>query len=191
MGELKEFLKSRIFYINLGIAIVLLVVVFEGASKFLSWYTRHGEYIVLPDLSKKSLTDVQMLLKSKGLKPVVIDSSYDGKLPPKTVINQVPYIGAHVKSGRNVYLYITSAVAPMVEIPSSGVVDAPFASAKMILDRDGIKIEGTSYKVDICVGCVLSVMYKGKELQPGDKLQVGSKVSLVIGRDANSSPDGE
>ena len=190
MGELKEFLKSKVFFINLGIAIVLLALVFGGASKFLAWYTRHGDYIVLPDLSKKSLPDVQALLKSNGLKAVVIDSSYDEKLPPKTVINQVPYIGAHVKTGRNIYLYITSAVAPMIEIPQSGVKDAPLASARMILERDGIKIERTEYKVDICVGCVLSVIYKGKELEPGDKLQVGSKVTLVIGQDGNSGSDG-
>jgi beta-lactam-binding protein with PASTA domain len=185
MGELKEFFKSKVFFINLAIALVVLAIFFGGASKFLSWYTRHGEFIVLPDLTKKSLTEVEGLLKEKDLKYIIIDSSYDEKLPPRTVINQIPYVGAKVKSGRNIYLYITSTVAPLVQIPASGVIDAPFASAKQILDRDGIKIGSIGHKVDICIDCVLEMRWKGKLLAPGDKLPVGSKVDIVLGRDVN------
>ncbi|HTA81853.1 MAG TPA: PASTA domain-containing protein [Bacteroidia bacterium] len=190
MGEFKEFLKSRIFYINLGIAVALFALIFFGAGKFLESYTRHGEFIVLPDFSKKSLAEVQGILKNKGLKYVIIDSTYDEKLPPRTVINQVPYVGAKVKSGRNIYLYITSAVAPMVEIPASGVIDAPAASAKMVLEHEGLKIGSIGTKIDICVGCVLEIHYKGKVLQPGDKLAKGSRVDLILGRDANTPADG-
>ncbi len=184
MGEFKEFIKSRVFFINLAIALVVLGLLFGGAGKFLSWYTNHGEFIVLPDLSKKSLTDVEGLLQEKGLKYVIIDSSYDEKLPPRTVINQIPYVGAHVKSGRNIYLYITSTVPPLVEIPLS-VIDASFASAKIVLERQGFKIGGISKKTDICVDCVLEVRFKGKLMAPGDKLPVGSRLDLVIGKSVN------
>ncbi|MGP8216653.1 MAG: PASTA domain-containing protein [Bacteroidia bacterium] len=188
MGEFKEFLKSKVFFINLAIAIVLLVIFFGGADKFLSWYTHHGEYIVLPDLSKKPLADVEKLLKDKGLNYKIIDSSYDDKLPPQTVINQIPYIGAHVKNGRNIYLFITSTVPPLVMIPN-GVIDAPFQSAKLILEREGLKISGISKKVDMCVDCVLEIRYKGKTLSQGDKLPVGSKIELVLGKNANAEQE--
>jgi beta-lactam-binding protein with PASTA domain len=189
MGDFKDFLKSRTFFINLAIALVLFALVFGGAGKFLSWYTHHGEFTVLPDLSKKSLKDVEKLLADKGLKYVIIDSSYDEKLPPQTVINQIPYVGAHVKNGRNIYLYITSTVPPLVEIPLS-VVDASFASAKIVLERQGFKIGNISKKIDICVDCVLEIHFKGKLMAPGDKLPVGSRLDLVLGRSVNEQSDG-
>jgi len=185
MGEFKEFIKSKTFFINLGIALLLLALVFGGASKFLGWYTRHGEFIVLPDLSKRSLKDVQGLLKEKGLNSVVIDSSYDEKLPPQTVINQTPYVGAHVKKGRNIYLYITTAVAPMVELPPS-IFEASFERAKLVLQQQGFKVGSISTKTDICVGCVLEIRYKGKVMSPGDKLAVGSRLDLTLGKSNNS-----
>lgn len=188
MSEFKDFIKSRVFLINLGIAIVILAIFFGSASKFLSWYTHHGEYIVLPDLSKKPLADVERLLTDKGLNYKVIDSSYDDKLPPQTVINQIPYIGAHVKNGRNIYLFITSTVPPLVEIPN-GVIDAPYQSAKLVLEREGLKIKGISKRVDMCVDCVLEIRYKGKALAQGDKLPVSSKIELVLGKSANEQPE--
>jgi beta-lactam-binding protein with PASTA domain len=190
MGEFKDFIKSRTFLLNLAGAIVLLVIVATATSKYLDVFTRHGKFIVLPDLNKKPLADVEVLLKNEGLQYIIIDSTYDEKLPPRTVINQIPYVGAHVKSGRNIYLYITTAVAPMVEIPASGVIDASFASAKLLLEREGLKIStDVQSEVNICVGCVLKVIYKGKVLSPGDKLAKGSRVQVVLGRDANSPAD--
>ncbi|HXP52967.1 MAG TPA: PASTA domain-containing protein [Bacteroidia bacterium] len=188
MGEFKEFLKSRTFFINLAIALVLFALVFGGAGKFLSWYTHHGEFTVLPDLSKKSLKDVEKLLTDKGLKYVIIDSSYDEKLPPQTVINQIPYVGAHVKNGRNIYLYITSTVPPLVEIPPS-VVDANFEIAKQVLMRQGFKIGTITKQVNICVDCVLEIHFKGKLMAPGDKLPVGSRLDLGLGKSVNEQSD--
>lgn len=189
MGELKEFLKSRTFFINLGLAVVLLAVIFFGAGKFLSWYTNHGEYIVLPDLTKKSLKDVQAELKHDGLKYVIIDSSYDEKIPPQTVINQNPYIGAHVKKGRNIYLYITSTVPPLVAIPDGAF--SSFERSKLVLQQQGFKINPVVTKrVDICVGCVLEIRFKGKVMSAGDKLPVGSRLDLTLGQGAHEDPDG-
>jgi len=192
MGEFKEFIKSRTFLLNLAAAIVLLVIIATATSKYLDVFTRHGEFIVLPDLNKKPLVEAEGILKREGLQYIIIDSTYDEKLPPRTVINQIPYVGAHVKSGRNVYLYITTAVAPTVEIPASGVIDASFASARLLLEHEGLKISpDIQTQVDICVGCVLKVIYKGKVLSPGDKLPKGSRVQVVLGRDANTPAEGQ
>ena len=180
MGEFKEFLKSKIFFKNFGIAVVLLVLVFWGASKMLDIYTRHGQFITLPDFTKKPLADVEKTLADKHLAFKIIDSTYDEKLPPKTVINQNPYPGAPVKEGRNIYLYITTAVAPMVELPN--LEDVPLASAKLTLQNNGIRIGSITQQKDICVGCVLKVIYKGKELGDGDKLPKGATVNLIVGQ---------
>ena len=111
------------------------------------------------------------------------------KIATQTVINQIPYVGAHVKNGRNIYLYITSTVPPLVEIPLS-VVDASFSSAKIVLERQGFKFGNISKKTDICVDCVLEIHFKGKLMAPGDKLPVGSRLDLVLGRSVNEQSDG-
>ena len=110
--DLKAFLKSKLFLKNLAIAIVVVILFFTGISIFLSKYTRHGEYIVLQNLGNKKLADVEDLLKSEELNYIIIDSVYVENSPPGLVVNQNPYSGAHVKRGRNIYLYITSRIAP-------------------------------------------------------------------------------
>ena len=185
MKELIAFLKSKLFLKNLAVAIVIIVLFFWGAVKFLDVYTRHGQFTKLPDFSKKALTDVEKTLKGQNLNYIIIDSSYNATLPPHTVINQIPYPGAHVKKHRNVYLYITTATAPLVEMPN--VVDVPMANAQLMLQSSGLKVGKISRKNDICVGCVLKATYKGKDIQAGDKIPQGSTINLIVGKNALDS----
>lgn len=180
MGDFKDFLKSKIFFKNLGFAVLLVVIVFLGAAKLLSYYTRHGEYIVLQNLANKKLTDVQKTLKDEELNYIVIDSAFDEKTPPGTVINQNPYPGAHVKKGRNIYLYITSAVPPMVEMPN--LVDKSLRQATLMIENTGLKFGGAHIEPDPCNGCVLKQLYKGNTITPGTKILKGSTITLIIGR---------
>ena len=47
------------------IAVVLLVWI---SLKFLQLYTDHGKFVVVPDLTNKSLTEVQILLEEQDLR---------------------------------------------------------------------------------------------------------------------------
>lgn len=187
MSELTEFLKSKLFFKNLGFAVLVVVVFFGSASIFLSYYTRHGEFTVLPNLTKFDLNKAEQTLKSMKLNYIIIDSEYDEKLPGHTVINQNPYPGAKVKSGRNIYLYITTSVPPTVEMPN--LVDKSLRQAKGMLENLGLKCGGIVQRTDQCVGCVLQQSYKGKPIAPGAVIPKNSVIDLVVGKGLDGESD--
>jgi beta-lactam-binding protein with PASTA domain len=187
MSELTEFLKSKVFFKNVAFAIVLVVVFFGSASLFLSHYTRHGQFSTLPDLSKMQLAKAEDMLKDMGLNYVIIDSEFDEKLPPHIIINQNPYAGAHVKNGRNIYLYITSSVPPQVEMPN--LVDKSLRQAKGMLANNGLKLGSISYQTDQCVDCILKQLYRGKVIAPSAMIPKGSVIDLIVGKGLNGAID--
>lgn len=180
LKDLGAFLKSKVFLRNLALAIVVIVAFFFAVGYFLSAYTRHGEYIVLQDFSKKRLPDVKNLLKSEELNYIIIDSVYIENSIPGLVVNQNPYAGAHVKRGRNVYLYITSTVPPTVVMPD--LIDKSLRQAKNLLDNAGLKTGTVRMVTAPLPGFVLSQSYKGTAIEPGTKLPQGSVINMEVGR---------
>lgn len=187
MSELVEFLKSKVFFKNLGIAVVVVIAFFWGSTAFLSWYTRHGDFSVLPNLNNVPLTKAQQMLKDMKLNTIIIDSSYNEKLPEHTVVSQNPYAGAHVKQGRNIYLYISTTVAPQIEMPD--LVDKSLRQAQGMLINEGLKLGTLQYKTDQCVGCILQQTYKGKPIAAGTMIAKGSTIDLVVGKGETNLPD--
>jgi eukaryotic-like serine/threonine-protein kinase len=178
------FLKSKTFFKNLAIAIVVVVLFFGGAGYYLSNYTRHGEFIVLPNLNKTKLASAEDLLKSLELKYIIIDSVYVDDSPPGIVINQNPYPGAHVKKGRNIYLYVTSTLPPLVEMPD--LLDKSLRQAKNLLENTGLKTGNVQMVIDPLPGFVLKQTYKGASIQPGTKIPKGSAINLEVGKGSTS-----
>jgi len=187
MSNFTDFLKSKIFFKNLGIAVVVVVVFFWSASLFLSHYTRHGDFSVLPDLNKVELSKAENMLKDMELNYIIIDSEYDEKLPAHTVVNQNPYAGSKVKKGRNIYLYITTAVPPQVEMPN--LVDKSLRQAKGMLDNLGLKCGAVILRTDQCVGCVLQQSFKGKPIASGAVIPKGSIIDLTVGKGMDGESD--
>ncbi len=180
LKNLGPFLKSKTFFKHLALAILVVILFFTGAVYYLSSYTRHGEYITLPNLSKTTLAATEKQLKSLDLKYIVIDSVYVEDSPPGLVFNQNPYAGAHVKKGRNIYLYVTSVLPPQVEMPK--LVDQSFRQAKNLLDNAGLKIGKVTYKLDPAPGVVLKQTFKGKPIEAGTKIQKGSVIDLDVAK---------
>jgi eukaryotic-like serine/threonine-protein kinase len=182
--DLIPFLKSKLFLKNLALAVVIVILFFTGVAFFLSKYTRHGEYIVLPNLSKTKLSAAEDILKSEELNYIIIDSVYVEGNPPGLVINQNPYPGAHVKRGRNIYLYITSTLPPLVEMPD--LMDKSLRQAKNLLDNAGLKTGQVHMVIDPLPGFVLKQTYKDKPIQVGTKIPKGSYIDLEVGKGSNS-----
>lgn len=182
--DLGAFLKSKLFLKNLAIAVVVVIVFFSGVAFFLSHYTRHGEYIVLQNLNNTKLSDAEELLKSEELNYIIIDSVYVENSPAGIIINQNPYPGAHVKRGRNIYLYITSTLPPLVEMPD--LMDKSLRQAKNLLDNAGLKTGQVRMVYNPLSGFVLNQTYKDKAIQPGTKIPKGSVINLEVGKGSTS-----
>jgi eukaryotic-like serine/threonine-protein kinase len=183
LKNLGAFLKSKTFFKNLALAVLVWVIFFGGAVFYLSNYTRHGEIITLPNLSKTQLPAAESLLKSMDLKYVIIDSIYVEDSPPGLIINQNPYAGAHVKRGRNIYLYITSTLPPLVEMPNLG--DKSLRQAKNLLENAGLRLGKVNMVIVPLSGFVVRQTYKGNTIEAGTKLPKGSVINLDVGKGSN------
>ncbi len=180
LKNLGAFLKSKTFFKHLLLAILVWVLFFGCAVYYLSHYTRHGEFIVLQNLTKTKVASAETLLKNEELNYIIIDSVYVEDSPPGLVINQNPYPGAHVKKGRNIYLYVTSTLPPLVEMPN--LKDKSLRQAKNLLDNGGLKAGDIQFVIDPLPGFVLEQTYKGKQIEPGTKIPKGSVINMKVGK---------
>ena len=163
------------------IRIVLLYGGIIGLSWFwLRWYTDHGEYVSVPDLRGVSLDEAVTSLEDRQLKYLVIDSIYDKKAEPGTVMEQSPAPESQVKQGRQVFLTIYRISPPMEKL---GVKEGDFATVAMIkLANKGIEYDTLYEDNNTLVGSIIRVTRKGRRLKPDELIPRGSSVTLVIGR---------
>ena len=100
-----QFLKSKIFLIQLVIAVAMFVIICFVALEWLESSTNHDQRIVVPSLSKKTLDEVAEVLEAKDLRYEVQDSTnYNPDYPKYSVIDQSPPAGNMVKENRKIYV---------------------------------------------------------------------------------------
>lgn len=178
--SLTGFLRSKIFWINIILIVVVVVGLLGFTYNWLDSYTNHGETITVPDLRGYSPEKVAEFLPEKNLRFQVIDSSiFDLNRPKGTVIDQDPKPNAKVKEGRTIYLTITRTVAPTMPMPD--LIDVSYRQAEAIFQTYGLRVGELIYKPDLAKNAVLGMIYKGKELKPGDPVPKGSVIDLILG----------
>ncbi len=179
MQNLFAFLKSKQFFIHFGIILVLVGLLLFGISSWLSHYTSHNEFVVVPEFKGQEVKNLDSFVEDKSLSYQIIDSIYDPKEKPGVVIRQDPDSGSKVKHNRTVYLYVTGMVAPQVSMPK--LIDRSERQARLVLSSYGLKIGRITEKKADCHGCVLAQLVKGREVDPGTAVKKGTVVDLVIG----------
>ena len=75
MRNFFNFLKSRTFLIQLGLALVALVVLVFLLLGWLKSTTNHGEFVEVPDFSKMSVMDMRKAVEDSDLRYEVLDSA--------------------------------------------------------------------------------------------------------------------
>ena len=178
--SLVKFLTSKVFFKQLAIAVVAIVVLCFLILKWLDVTTNHGEFVIVPDLKGKSLETVGIELKDHELAMEIQDSAnYNPNYPKYSVIEQNPIAGSHVKENRKIYLILNPSGYRKVEVPN--ILKRTFRQAKPQLEALEFQIGEISYKKSIGEG-VLSMSHNGKPLKPGTLLPLTSKIDLVIGK---------
>jgi len=79
---------------------------------------------------------------------------------------------------RTVYVIINRFVAPDISMPN--IIGYSLRNAQYTLESLGLKLGDTTTRVDFAKNTVLEMSINGKEIKPGDKIKVGSKIDLVI-----------
>ncbi|WP_179008592.1 PASTA domain-containing protein [Winogradskyella forsetii] len=174
-----KFLTSKVFFKQIALAIVAVVVLCFIILKWLNISTNHGEFVIVPDLKGKSLETVGIELKDNDLAMEIQDSAnYNPKYPKYSVIEQNPKAGSQVKENRKIYLILNPSGYRKVEVPN--ILKRTFRQAKPQLEALEFEIGEITYKDAIGEG-VMSMSHKGKPLKPGALLPLTSKIDLVVG----------
>lgn len=178
--SLKKFLTSRVFFIQVLIAIVLVVVLIWITMFGLKIYTKNGQSNPVPDFYALDVTQVEALSKQYNLQFEIIDSSFNNDVPPGTVIDQVPEKGFKVKDQRTIFLTLNSTMPEQVSVPK--LTEISFRQAQVLIENCGLQIGTISYSPSEYNDLVLKVLQDSIKIKTGQKLVKGSVIDLVVGR---------
>lgn len=178
-----EFLKSRLFLKNLGLSVLIFVVIVFLVSWSLGSYTRHGKEFVLPDYKGMSLKDIQADPANENFEFIVIDSVYNAEGEKGSIIAQDPLSGSYVKKGRKIYLKIIAIMPERITMPN--LVDLSMRQAINILETHRLRTGSIIYRNSFDKNAVLAQLYRGKPVNPGTMVSIGTAIDLIVGNGLN------
>ena len=177
---LKEFLKSKIFFKQLAIAVVIVIVLAFIILQWLDFATNHGQKIPVPDLSKMTVEKAAETLEELDLEYVVLDTlDYKPGYPAYTIVQQDPLPKTNVKDGRKVYIKLNSGGYTAVTLPD--LVQKTYIAVLPTIKSLGLEEGKKTYRPYLAKDVVLEVWQNGKRLKAGDKVQKASKLDFVLG----------
>jgi eukaryotic-like serine/threonine-protein kinase len=179
MSAIFSLFKSKYFYINLGLILATIAIIFFALIRWLSSYTLHGEYIQVPDFKGIEVNKLEEFTQDKAVSYQIIDSIYDPRQKPGIVLRQDPEADSRVKHNRTVYLSVTGMVPPQISMPK--LIDKSERQARLIIGTYGLKVGHVTEKPGHCNGCVLEQLINGKEIAPMEAVKKGSSIDLVVG----------
>lgn len=177
------FLGKRKFYLQVLIAIVLTIVLAWGVLQSLAWYTRHGEVYLVPDFKGKTVQELMQQHYNQYFTLHVIDSMYDQKQAPGSIIMQNPLPGSEVKQGRNIYLTIVAKKPEMVSMPD--LRNLSLRQALVTLDEKGLPVANLNYVDYFAKNAVIDQLVDSAPIEPGTKIPKGTFVTLIVGKGNN------
>lgn len=178
--DLFKFVYSKIFLIQLVIAVAMIAILSYVALQWLESTTNHNQRIVVPSLSKKTLDEVEKILENKGLYYKFQDSAnFNPDFPRYSVIEQNPGAGSEVKENRKIYVTLNPSGYRKIEVPEVIQITRRQAEPKLI--ALGFKIGTITYQPNIARDMVLELRHKGERLKTGTKLMKTSTIDLVLG----------
>lgn len=119
----------------------------------------------------------------------VLDSIYDPSKIEGTIIEQDPLPTSvsdiYVKQGRTIKLRVTKRTQ-LVEMPDLVSKSQRFAEGILRNRKFRYRLEYKPSKE--AHGAVLEQLYKGKKIEAGTKIPIGSTIKLIVGRDEIGIP---
>ena len=166
--------------IHLAIIVSIILVLFFGFFfVYLPWSTNHGDAVKVPNLKGLSMDAAEDLLDEADLDYEISDSVFVSGAEPLSIIANYPKSGANVKTGRKIYLTVVAISAPLVKLPN--IIGRSTSSAQNQLLSSGLIYDGEEKIAALEENTVLAVKINGREIQQGDEIPKGSKITFVVG----------
>jgi beta-lactam-binding protein with PASTA domain len=178
--SIKNFIFSKTFLKNLGLAAVIVVGIVMMTLIWLNFYTRHGQSRAVPNFIGLTMDQSIKLAKKSKVRYQVIDSVYTSDVQRGSIAEQNPKAGFRVKKWRNIMLIINAFNPEMVAMPN--LINLPKRQAIALIESAGLEMGTPRYIPDISIDVVIKQLYNGREIQEGDSLQKGSVIDLVLGK---------
>ncbi len=165
-----------------GLIAVLALV--YGSLIWLDHFTKHDEYVIVPDLQNMSIDEVEAVILAEQLRFEILDSgAYNPKFKSGAVIEQNPSAAKKVKENRKIYLTLNPSNAGYVTVPN--LRDKHLRRMVTFARATDLKIERLEFKKDIASMVILGMKYKGKSIKSGEKIPKGASITLVAGKKKN------
>ncbi len=180
MKNFFNFLRSKVFLINIGLALAALVVITFALLQWLKGSTNHGQFVEVPDLARMSVSEMRKKIEESDLRYEVLDSAnFNPEYPRFSIIEQNPPAGNRVKENRKIYVTVNPSGYKKVTVPM--IIQVTQRNATAMLRAVGLDIQRVTYIDQLGKDMVYYIRYKGKPISPGDKLPKTSKIELVCG----------
>lgn len=178
--SLRKYLSSRVFFMQIAIAIAIIAALVFAFIFWLDSTTNHGHEIEVPNLSKLTEQQVKEKVEELNLNYVLLDSvDFQKEYPKFSVVEQDPLPGTKVKEDRKIYIKINSSGFTSVVIPD--LIEKTFRQASPTLLAMGLEIGQITYVPYLGKDMVRQLKQNGKILKPGDKVMKTSKIDVVLG----------
>jgi len=178
--SLLRYLLSKSFFKTSFRIIITAFILFVVLVIFLRLNTRHGDFIVVPDLIGKNIDEFESELDELDLQYIISDSgNYNPEFKINSVLDQLPAANAKVKQGRKIYLTLNASDFEMVEIPK--ITGITVRQARKTIESLGFIFGEIEYVDDIARDEVISISHDGNELNEGDYLKRTSEIDFELG----------
>ena len=158
----------------------------EAGSTVKVTFSKGAGEVAIPDLSGKTTGEANTILKGVGLELGDSTTVDDSLIEKDKIVSSSPEAGEKVTAGTTINVNISSG---MVSIPEVGGMSQSEATSALI--AAGLKVDGTSIKQiadNVAAGNVLGVVIEGEAKSTGDRVALGSTVTLVIAEAPEETP---
>lgn len=174
--------KKSVLFVgaNLLIAIAVGAILLTILYFWLRHYTQHGKEVDVPNIVGLYVEEAEPQARAAGLRLQIMDSTYSTRVPLGTIVEQTPPAMSHAKDGRTIYIVVNAKSRRRVPLPD--LQDMSFRQAEATLRSVGIQVNETyEYEPSEYKDLVLAVKQNGEVLVPGQRVDDGSRVTLVVG----------
>ncbi len=174
----KDFFSNWIVR-NLLLAVLFVLGIIVIVNLLLGAVTLHGRSITVPDMTNMTFNEARQVASKAGVRVEIGDSVYVRQMKRGAVFSQNPKAGSSVKKGRRILLTTNAVNAKKVSMPS--LVGCSMRQAKAELSSKGLFLGRMTYIEDIATNNVLMQLYRNREIKPGEMIDSGSSIDLVLG----------
>ncbi len=180
MGLKKYFTGKTgvVFWVNLLLAVAVLVAIPTILFNTLDAYTNHGEKSSVPSVIGMNSFEAESVLDEKGFVAVVADSIYRKGAKPGAVLDQVPKAGALIKRGRLIYLTVNLNGEPLVRMPD---INVSLREAEVLLKALGFKLTAPKYVEGEYKDLVLEVRQGNRKIRKGEMVSRERALTIYVG----------